>query len=59
MVAGRLLLRSLRERLHSGVVDADRALFAGHGFASFVQKPFRPAELVAKLRAILEPDARV
>jgi len=31
--------------------------FAGQGFASFVQKPFRPAELVAKLRSVLEPVA--
>ncbi len=31
--------------------------FAGRGVAGFIQKPYRPREIVAALRPVLEPDA--
>jgi two-component system, cell cycle sensor histidine kinase and response regulator CckA len=45
-----------RVLLSSGYIDEDASdLLAGPGVAGFIQKPYRPAKLIEKIRAALEP----
>jgi len=44
--------------LSSGYNEMDAAgRFAGKGLAGFIQKPYRPVDLIARVRAAISPDS--
>ncbi len=49
----------VRVLLSSGYNESDvTGRFAGKGLAGFIQKPYKPADLIARLREILEPTGQ-
>jgi CheY-like chemotaxis protein len=61
-MSGHELLRRIRQerpdvRFITGYIDEALARLAGPGFPAFVQKPFLPADLMRRVREVLDADS--